>query len=109
MTRMVLLGVIGDTRMRIRRGVGIGGVGVPVDPRTVVQATLLPLSGSARFLLRMLKTNDVDDAGRILEVLRRTIHPITKGAHTATTPPADAGTDPALPKRPLAQRRYRKD
>lgn len=119
-TRMVLLpGVIEDRRMRIRRNVGIGvtarrGVGVPVDPRTV-----LLLSGPARFLLRTLKTNDGDDAGRTLGVLRRTMHLMlthththtrgTKDAHTATTPPADADTDRALQRRPLAQRRYRRD
>lgn len=120
MTRMVLQGVIGDT-MRIRRGVGIGvtvrrGVGVPVDLRT--QATLLLLSGPAHTLLRILmKMKDVDDAGRgALGVLRWTmLHLIlththgTKGAHTATTPPADADTARALlPRKPLAQKRYQK-
>ena len=120
MTRMVLQGVIGDT-MRIRRGVGIGvtvrrGVGAPVDPRT--QATLLLLSGPAHTLLRIsMKMKDVDDAGRgALGVLRQTmLHLIlththgTKGAHTATTPPAGADTARAhLPRKPLGQKRYQK-
>ena len=120
MTRMVLQGVIGDT-MRIRRGVGIGitvrrGVGVPVDPRT--QPTLLLLSGPAHTLLRILmKMNDVDDAGRgALGVLKQTMLHLmlththgTKGAHTATTLPADADTARALlPRKPLAQKHYQK-
>jgi hypothetical protein len=117
----LLPGVIGDRRGRIRRGGVIGvtarrrGVGVPVDPRTVAT-----LNGPARYLLRRLKMNVVDDAGRILGVLKRTIHPMsthtntrgTKGAHTATTPPADTDTDlarvPAPQRKHLAQRHYRR-
>lgn len=108
--------------MRTRSGVVIGvparrGAGVPVDPKTV-EATLLLLNGPARFHHRILKMNDVDDAGRALEVQRRTMRPVstrtrgTAGAHTATALPADAGTDrarvPALPRKRLAQRRCRR-
>ena len=123
-TRMVHPGVADIAlarRTRIRSGVTIGvparrGAGVFIDPKTV-EATPL-LSVSARILHRTLKMNDVDDVGRPLGVLRRTMHPVstrtrgTTGAHTATALPADAGTDharvPALLRKRLAQRRYRR-
>lgn len=130
MTRMVHPGVADITlarRMRTRRGVDIDipahrGAGVPVDPLTghpVAEATLLLPSGPARFLLRTLKMKvfirGVVDAGRALGVLTWTMHPVptrtrdTKGARTATTLPADAGTDHAraraLPRKHLARRR----
>ena len=124
-TRMVHPGVADIAlarRTRIRSGVTIGvparrGAGVPIDPKTV-EAKLPLLSVPARILHRTLKMNDVDDVGRPLGVLRRTMHPVstrtrgTTGAHTATALPADAGTDharvPALLRKRLAQRRYRR-
>jgi hypothetical protein len=95
MTRMA---VAADTRTRTRSAVVI--IGVPVNLKILI-------SGHARFLLRTLKMNDVDDdAGRNLGVLRRMIVPPTRtrgttGAHTAT----DAGTDRALLRRRRLVRR----
>ena len=64
-----------------------------------------------------MKMNDVDDAGRgALGVLRQTMLHLmlththgTKGAPTATPPPADVDTARVLlPRKPLAQKRYQK-
>jgi len=97
---MTRIAVVAGTRTKTRSAVIIG---VPVDPMT--------LSGLARFLLWILKMNDVDDAGRNLGALRRTMHLVptrtrgTTSAHTATAVAADAGTDRALLRRRRLVRR----
>jgi hypothetical protein len=88
MTRMVHPGVA-DTalprRMRTRRGavIDVPVRRVPMLPKTghpVAEATLLPLSDPALFLLRTLKMKVVVvDGGRALGVLTRTMPTRTRG------------------------------